>query len=103
MDWLKRLWDWIRGGVRSLLLAVCEAVIERAKAIAEDDELVGLCLEAIQAAVAEGLTGDKAWVYARDRLVAALKAAGRELGDCAIDTALQTVYDAWKHREEVQA
>lgn len=99
MDWLKKLWDWIRGGVKTLLMAICEKVIERAKQVAEDQELVNLCLEAIQAAVAEGLAGEKAWVYARDRLVAALKAAGRELGDCAIDTALQAVYDAWKHRE----
>ena len=56
--------------------------------------------EEMRTAVAEGLTGEKAWVYARERLVAALKEAGRELGDCAIDTALQTVYDAWKHRGE---
>ncbi len=100
MDWLKRLWDWVCGGVRTLLQAICEKVIERAKEVAEDKALVGLCLEAVQAAVAEGLTGEKAWVYARERLVAALKEAGRELGDCAIDTALQTVYDAWKHRGE---
>ena len=64
---------------------------------AEDEELVNLCLTAIQAAITEGLTGDKAWVYARDKLVAALKSTGRDLGDCLIDTALQCVYDAWKN------
>lgn len=97
MDWLKRLWNWLCGGVKTLLLAVCEAVVSRAKQVAEDEELVNLCLTAIQAAITEGLTGDKAWVYARDKLVAALKSTGRELGDCAIDTALQCVYDAWKN------
>lgn len=98
MNWLKKLWDWIKGGVRTLLMAVCVAIVERAKAVSEDKELVSLALDAIQAAVAEGLTDDKAWVFARDKFVAALKAAGRELGDCAIDTTLQTVYDAWKNR-----
>ena len=96
MDWLRKLWEWLKGGVRSLLLAVCEAVVARAKAIAEDDELVNLCLEAIQAAATEGLTGDKAWVAAREKLVAALKAAGIETAAVTIDTTLQVVYDAWK-------
>ena len=89
--------------MKTLLLAVCEAVVSRAKTVAEDEELVNLCLTAIQAAITEGLTGDKAWVYARDKLVASLKSTGRELGDCAIDTALQCVYDAWKHRVVKQA
>ena len=97
MNWLKKLWDWIKGGVRTLLMAVCEAVVARAKAVAEDKELVNLCLTAIQAAITEGLTGEKAWAYARDQLVQALKRSGRVLGDCAIDTALQCVYDAWKN------
>lgn len=35
---------------------------------------------------------------ARNKFVIALREAGRELGDCAIDTALQTVYSAWKSR-----
>lgn len=100
MSWLKKLWDWVKGGVKTLLMAVCEAVVERAKAVSEDKELVNLCLDAIQAAVTEGLTGDKAWVFARDKLVAAIKASGKELGDCAIDTALQVVYDAWKNRKQ---
>lgn len=97
MNWLKKLWDWVVGTAKTLLATVCDTVLERAKKVAEDKELVNLCLTAIQAAAQKGLTGDKAWVAARDQLVAALKSAGRELGDCAIDTALQVVYDAWKH------
>lgn len=97
MSWLKKLWNWVCGVGRTLLMAICEKVVDRAKEVAEDKELVNLCLNAIQAAASEGLTGDKAWVKARDELVAALKRAGRELGDCAIDTALQLAYDAWKH------
>lgn len=96
MNWLKNLWNWVCGVGRTLLAAICEAVVDRAKTVAQDEELVNLCLNAIQAAATEGLTGDKAWVRARDELVAALKRAGRELGDCAIDTALQLTYDTWK-------
>lgn len=99
MNWMKKLWDWIKGGVRTLLVAICEKVVDRAKDVAADEELVNLCLNAIQAAATEGLTGDKAWVRARDELTAALKRAGRELGDCAIDTALQLVYDSWKNTQ----
>lgn len=98
MNWLKSFWYWLCGAAKSLLVTVCEAVVARAKQVAEDKELISLALEAIQAAVAEGLTDDKAWVYARDKLVSALKSAGRELGDCAVDTLLQVVYDAWKNR-----
>lgn len=100
MNWLKKLWNWVCGVGRTLLMAICEKVVDRAKEVAEDKELVNLCLNAIQAAATEGLTGEKAWVRARDELVAAIKRAGRELGDCAIDTALQVVYDSWKNTQQ---
>lgn len=99
MNWLKRLWNAICGGVKTVILAVVEAVSKRIKEITDDTDLVQLCVDAIEAAVKEGLTGDKAWVYARDKLVASLKDAGRQMGDCAIDTALQVIYDGWKNRE----
>lgn len=98
MKWLKELWNKIWGGVKTVVMAVVEAIAKRTKQITDDTELVQMCVDAIEAAVKEGLTGDKAWVYARDKLVTALKKAGRELGDCAIDTALQVVYDGWKNR-----
>ena len=98
MSWFKTLWDWIRGVAKTLLSAVCEAVVAKAKELAEDKELVSLALDAVQAAAREGLTGEKAWAAARNRFTIALREAGRELGDCAIDTALQTVYSAWKSR-----
>lgn len=100
MNWLKRLWNWVCGFGRTLLKAICEKVVDRAKEVAEDEELVNLCLNAIQAAATEGLTGDKAWVKARDELVKALERAGRQLGDCAIDTALQLAYDAYKNTKQ---
>lgn len=98
MKWLKELWNKIWGGVKTVVMAVVEAVAKRTKEITDDTELVQMCVDAIEAAVKEGLTGEKAWVYARDKLVAALKDAGRQMGDCAIDTALQVTYDGWKNR-----
>lgn len=92
----KKLWNWLWGGVKSLLDTILDTILEEAKRLTEDKELVALALDAVKAAAREGLTGDKAWTAARDRFTAALKEAGRELGDCAIDTTLQTVYSAWK-------
>mgnify|MGYP001777615060 CR=1 FL=1 len=103
MSWLKQVWEWIVGVGRTLLTAICEAVVDRAKEVAEDKALVDLCLNAVKAAAKEGLTGEKAWVKAREELVAALKRAGRELGDCAIDTALQLTYAAWKAEGKPEA
>ena len=100
MNWIKNIWRWICGAAKTLLAQIADAILERAKQITQDKELISLALNAIQAAASEGLTGDKAWVRARDMFTAALKAAGRELGDCAIDTTLQTVYDAWKNRKD---
>ena len=99
MNWLKRLWSAIWGGVKTVILAVVEAVAKRTKEITDDTELVQLCVDAIEAAVKEGLTGEQAWVYAREKLVAGLKDAGRQMGNCAVDTALQVIYDGWKNRE----
>lgn len=94
---LKKLWDWLWGGVKSLLDTVLDTILEEAKRLIEDKDLVALALDAVKAAAREGLTGDKAWTVARDRFTAALKEAGRKLGDCAIDTTLQVVYNAWKN------
>ncbi len=98
MNWLKKLWDWVCGVAKTLLDKIVGQVIDRVRDIVENRELTALALEAVKAAAHEGLTDDKAWVYARDKLVSALKSAGRELGDCAVDTLLQVVYDAWKNR-----
>lgn len=100
MNWLKKLWNAIWGGVKTVVMAVVEAVAKRTKQITDDTELVQMCVNAIEAAVREGLTGEKAWVFARDNLVAALKKAGRQMGNCAIDTALQVIYDGWKNSQK---
>lgn len=99
MKWLKSMWNWLWGGIKSLLGIVTDTILTRAKEIAKDKELVELALVAIAAAAKEGLTGDDAWAKARDEFTKALGEAGRELGDCAIDTTLQVVYDAWKNRK----
>lgn len=93
---LKKLWDWLCGTVRDLLSAVLDTVVDKAKELADDKDLAALALDAVKAAAHEGLTGEKAWVAARDRFVAALREAGRALTDTAIDTTLQNIYAAWK-------
>lgn len=103
MKWLKQVLDWLVGAGKTLLTAICEAVVDRAKEVSKDEALVDLCLNAVKAAAKEGLTGRKAWVKARDNLVEALKRTGRELGDCAIDTALQLTYAAWKAEGKPEA
>lgn len=100
---LKRFWNWLCGAVRTLLDAVLDAVIEKAKDVAADKDLAALALDAVKAAAHEGLTGDKAWVAARDRFVAALKEAGKALTDTAIDTTLQLVYAGWKELGKPEA
>lgn len=100
---LKKLWDWLWGGVKTLLDTILGTILEEAKRLTEDKDLVALALDAVKAAASEGLTGDKAWTVARDRFTAALKEAGRQLGDCAIDTTLQTVYSAWKNTHKKEA
>lgn len=96
MDWLKRLWDWLVGAAKALLDKVLDKVLDRAREILDRREVAALALEAIRAAAKEGLTGEQAWTQARDAFTAALKGAGLELGACAVDTTLQTIYDAWK-------
>lgn len=103
MNWLKKLWNWLVGKAKALLASVLDEVIEQAKEIAEEKDIAALALDAVKAAAHEGLTGDKAWVAARDRFTAALKKAGRELGDTAIDTTLQNVYAAWKRLGKPEA
>lgn len=99
MNVLKSVWAWLCGGVKSLAQEIGKVMLAKAKAIAQDKNLTELCLLAVEAAAKEGLTGDKAWVEARNRLTTALKATGRELGDCAIDTALQLTVAAWKAKQ----
>lgn len=103
MNWLKDIWNWICGKVRDLVSAVVDAVVAKAKALAADKELAGLALDAVRAAAKQGLTGDAAWVEARNRFVTALKEVGRELGDTAIDTILQNIYAGWKELGKPEA
>ena len=76
MNWLKKLWDWLVGAAKRLLDAVLDKVLDRAKEVLDQKEVAALALEAIKAA--------------------ALRESGIELGECAVDTTLQLIYDAWK-------
>lgn len=93
---IKNFFGSIWGGVSSLLKAVKTRIVSIAETLANDDELVELALSCVVAAAKEGLTGEKAWVSARDALVSALKEKGKALGNSEIDTLLQLVYSAYK-------
>lgn len=100
MNILKSIWNWLCGAVADFIDDLISAMKDKILDITSDRELLQLCVDAIEAAIREGLTGDKAWVFARDRLTSALKTAGKELTDCALDTALQNAYAAYKELKE---
>lgn len=103
MNILKSIWNWLCGVVADFIDDLIATMKDKILDITSDRELLNLCVEAIEAAIREGLTGEKAWTYARDRLTTALKAAGKELTNCAIDTALQNAYAAYKELKERNA
>ncbi|MEG2613762.1 MAG: hypothetical protein RR996_01845 [Alistipes sp.] len=98
----RSIWNFICRTAKTLLTEICRALVQRAKELAEDKQLVSLALDAVQAAATQGLTGEQAWVSARDRFTAALKDAGKELGNCAIDTTLQQTYAAFRATQKVE-
>jgi len=93
---LKAIWRFIRRAGKDAAAEIARRLVAQAKDIARDRELLKLASDAAKAALDEGLTGEKAWVAARDRFADAAKRAGKDLGDCAIDTILQSVYSAIK-------
>ena len=103
MNILKSIWNWLCGAFKTLLDAVLDAVIEKAKDVAEDKKIASLALDAVKAAAHQGLTGDKAWTAARDKFTADLIDAGETLSDTAIDTTLQLIYSAWKELGKPEA
>lgn len=96
MNWLKSVWNKLCGAVKSVLDRVLDKALDRAKEILADKELCELALEAVMDAAKNGLNGNAAWKLARNEFKEKLESVGKELKDCAIDTTLQLMYDAWK-------
>lgn len=97
MDFFKKIWNAIVGAAKSLLTALCDTMFDQAKNILKDTDLVNLALNACKAAAIEGLTGEKAWVKARDEFVASAEKAGKKLENSTINFILEWVYDSWKN------
>ncbi len=81
---VKALWSFAAPGLR-----------QAASDFVNNPQLQQAAREAVYAAARQGLTGDKAWVSARDNLTAQLKDTGIKVAANWIDTLLQNAYFAF--------
>lgn len=93
---IKKIWDYLFGAVKTLFAQVLDFCAKKTKELIEDKELMALALDAVKAAAEEKLTGNKAFVKARDKFTTALKEAGLELKDSTINLVLELVYSGFK-------
>lgn len=95
------MWNWLKNlfvsTAKALFTIAADFVYSKAISIINDKELQALALAAVKAAAKRALTGDKAWVAARDAFTAALAAKGKDIGNAAIDTLLQLAYYCFKN------
>jgi hypothetical protein len=97
MSIFKTMWNYLFGKVKDLLAQVIDFAFTTTKDILDDKELMALALDAIKAAAKEQLTGEKAFVAARDKFVNAAKDAGKELKDSTVNYIIELVYNSWKN------
>ena len=95
--WYKRFWSWLCGKAQKLYTLVMPAVKTAVTTFLNDSTNQTLAIAAVKAAIDQGLRGDKAWVTARDALVAQLETSGKSVANTLIDTLLQTAYCAVKY------
>ncbi len=100
MSIFSKVWNWFVGVAKAAWEIVAPAVKQAAVDFVNDPKLQRAAHEAVYAAARQGLTGDKAWVTARDTLVAQLKAAGIQAAANWIDTILQNAYFAFANNDE---
>lgn len=98
MGWIKDAWNWLFGKVKAVFTIVAERVRSDALAILNDGAIQAAAIGAVEAAIREGLTNEKAWASARDHLVDTLKESGRVLKDSAINAVLELAYYCVKNR-----
>lgn len=96
MNIFKKVWNYLFGKVKDLLTAVIDFAFTSTKDILEDKELIALALDAIKAAAKDQLTGENAFVAARDKFTTAAKEAGKELKDSTVNYIIELVYNSWK-------
>ena len=96
MNVFKKIWNYLFGKVKSLFTQVLDACLTKTKDLINDRQLMALALDAVKAAADEKLTGNKAFVKARNKLVASLKEAGIELKSSTINLAIELVYNGLK-------
>lgn len=96
MNMLKKIWNYLFGKVKTLFTTVLDFCFSETKRLISDKQLMALALDAVKAAADEKLTGNKAFVKARDAFVTAAKEAGIELKDSTINLVIELVYNGFK-------
>ena len=96
MKWYQKVWSWFAGGVTTVAKAVYELVASGVKSAAtsfvNDPQNQQVAINAVRAAISEGLTGDKAWVAARDAMLKQFSDSAQGIADNWLDTLLQNAY-----------
>ena len=88
----------ITGFFKDLLTKIFPHIKSAAKAFIMDEAIQTAAYRCAEAAMREGLTGDKAWVYARDELVRVLGGKAKGIATNWIDTVLQNAVFALKNK-----
>ncbi len=99
--WYQVLYDFIKGFLHlagEKLYEIAFPAVQSAVAdFLNDKDNQNCALEAVRAAVEQGLRGGEAWDLAKDKLVAQLAKSGKETAETLIDTLLQNAYCSVKY------
>lgn len=100
MNWLKKLWDWLRPKLARLFVLTAQNVAQEVLDLINDATLQHAALEAVKAAAADGLKGNEAFDAALAKLSAALRAEGRDLATHVKDTLIQNAYCVFRNARQ---
>lgn len=104
LPWYKRILRAIGIGVTAVVRAIYEIVaplvIDAALQYVNDPGNQAAAADAVRAAIARGLNGDKAWTMARDHLLNQLGESAWSIADNWVDTLLQSAYFSIKNAIE---
>lgn len=93
------MWNWIKNLFKQTVTILIARLKKSALDFINDEEVHAAAYHAALAAANRGLKGEKAWVQARNELVAVLKKKGWELKDNLVDFVLQRGVVELKNQE----
>lgn len=104
MKWYQKVLNWITFGAIKIAKAIYEIVAPAVKSAAlefvNNPDNQAVAIDAVKAAIARGLKGEKAWTAARDALLEQFGSSVKGIADNWLDTLLQSAYFALKNAEE---